>query len=90
MSCLRIVVSSGLLRYFRMVLKWGVWPTAAGSAPFYLFDQVLGVPWGGSGLGHGGNAHSPNEFAVVKGMKEFEKSVCTVFWKFVEVSRKKK
>jgi acetylornithine deacetylase/succinyl-diaminopimelate desuccinylase-like protein len=67
-----------------------VWPTSAGSAPFYLFDQVLGVPWGGAGLGHGGNAHSPNEFAVVKGMRDFEKSVCTVSWKFVEVSRKKK
>ena len=66
-----------------------VWPTAAGSAPFYLFDQVLGVPWGGSGLGHGGNAHSPNEFAVVKGMKDFEKSVVTTFWKFVEISDKK-
>ncbi len=67
-----------------------VWPTAAGSAPFYLFYQVLGVPWGGSGLGHGGNAHSPNEFAVVKGMKDFEKSVVTTFWKFDEISRKSK
>jgi len=66
-----------------------VWPTSAGSAPFYLFDQVLGVPWGGAGLGHGGNAHSPNEFAVVKGMKDFEKSVATTFWKFVEISDKK-
>jgi acetylornithine deacetylase/succinyl-diaminopimelate desuccinylase-like protein len=63
-----------------------VWPTAAGSAPFYLFDQVLGVPWGGVGLGHGGNAHSPNEFAVVKGMRDFEKSVATVFWKYVEIA----
>ena len=63
-----------------------VWPTSAGSAPFYLFDQVLGVPWGGAGLGHGGNAHSPNEFVVVKGMKEFEKSVVTTFWKFVDIA----
>ncbi len=67
-----------------------VWPTAAGSAPFYLFDQVLGVPWGGSGLGHGGNAHSPNEFAVVSGMKDFEKSVVTTFWKFAKISEKKR
>jgi len=63
-----------------------VWPMMAGSAPFYLFDQVLGVPWGGVGLGHGGRAHAPNEFAVVKGMREFEKSVVTVFWKYVEVA----
>jgi acetylornithine deacetylase/succinyl-diaminopimelate desuccinylase-like protein len=65
-----------------------VWPTAAGSAPFYLFDQVLGVPWGGVGLGHGGNAHSPNEFAVVKGMRDYEKSIITVFHKYAETAPK--
>ena len=61
-----------------------VWPLTAGSAPFYLFDQFLGVPWGGAGLGHGGKAHAPNEFAVVDGMREFEKSVATIFWKYTE------
>lgn len=63
-----------------------VWPMMAGSAPFYLFDQVLGVPWGGVGLGFGGKAHAPNEFAVVGGMKDFEKSMVTVLVKFVEIS----
>jgi acetylornithine deacetylase/succinyl-diaminopimelate desuccinylase-like protein len=62
-----------------------VWPLMAGSAPFYLFDQVLKVPYGGGGLGHGGGAHSPNEFAVVKGMKDFEKSVATVLMKYAEM-----
>ena len=65
-----------------------VWPMHAGSAPYYLFDQVLGVPWTCAGLGHGGRAHAPNEFAVVKGMKDFEKSVITVFWKYSEISSK--
>ncbi|UCE45158.1 MAG: M20/M25/M40 family metallo-hydrolase [Methanobacteriota archaeon] len=65
-----------------------IWPMTAGSAPFYLFDQFLGVPWGCAGLGHGGKAHAPNEFAVVDGMREFEKSVVTLFWKFVETSEK--
>ena len=65
-----------------------VWPMMAGSAPFYLFDQVLGVPWGGVGLGFGGKAHAPNEFAVVKGMREFEKSVITVMLEFVAQSDK--
>jgi acetylornithine deacetylase/succinyl-diaminopimelate desuccinylase-like protein len=63
-----------------------IWPMVAGSAPMYLFDQVLGVPWGSMGLGHGGKAHSPNEFAVVKGMRDLEKSVATVFWKFKEIA----
>jgi hypothetical protein len=38
------------------------------------------------GLGHGGKAHSPNEFAVVNGMRDLEKSVVTVFWKFKDIS----
>jgi acetylornithine deacetylase/succinyl-diaminopimelate desuccinylase-like protein len=66
-----------------------VWPLMAGSAPFYLFDQVLGVPWGGAGLGHGGRAHAPNEFAVVKGMKDFEKSVVTLVHVYNDMAQKK-
>lgn len=65
-----------------------VWPLHAGSAPFDLFDKYLGVPWAISGLGFGGNAHAPNEFAVVEGMREFEKSVATLFWKFAEIRDK--
>ncbi len=68
-----------------------VWPIFAGSAPLYLFNDYLGVPWGGAGLGYGGNAHAPNEFAVIEGMKDFEKSVITVLWKYSDiVSRKGK
>ena len=59
-----------------------VWPLSAGSAPFDIIDQYLGVPWVTSGLGYGGGAHAPNEFAVVEGMKDFEKSVATLFWKW--------
>jgi len=63
-----------------------VWPMMAGSAPMYIFDEILKIPHCGTGLGFGGNAHAPNEFAVVKGMKAFEKSVVTIFWKFEEIS----
>lgn len=61
-----------------------VWPMIAGSAPYYVFDEVLKVPWSSAGLGRGGKAHSPNEYAVVEGMKRFEKSVVTIFWKYKE------
>lgn len=64
-----------------------VWPTTAGSAPFYVFDQILGVPWGYTGLGYGGRAHSPNEFCTVKGMKDYEKSVATIFCKFRDLAK---
>ncbi len=43
-----------------------LWPTLAGSAPFSLFhDSPLNLPFIVGGLGHGGLAHSPNEYLVV-------------------------
>jgi acetylornithine deacetylase/succinyl-diaminopimelate desuccinylase-like protein len=52
-----------------------IWPHLAGSAPFYLFTEVLGIPTAMGGLGHGARAHSPNEYVSVEGMKGYEKSV---------------
>jgi len=66
-----------------------IWPMMAGSAPMYIFDEILGVPHCGTGLGFGGRAHAPNEFAVVRGMKDFEKSAITTLWKYAEIASKK-
>lgn len=44
-----------------------VYPIAGGSAPMYLFTRVLGLPEIGGGLGHGGRAHSPDEYLVIDG-----------------------
>lgn len=63
-----------------------VWPMSAGSAPMFIFDRILGIPHGGTGLGFGGRAHAPNEFAVVSKMKDFEKSVITIFSKYAEIA----
>jgi acetylornithine deacetylase/succinyl-diaminopimelate desuccinylase-like protein len=52
-----------------------IWPHSAGVAPFYLFTDLLNIPLAIGGLGHGGRAHSPNEYATVDGMKLYEKSV---------------
>lgn len=59
-----------------------VWPNIAGSAPFYLFSRALDQPFTMGGLGHGGRAHSPNEFATVEGMRLFEKSVVRFLYEF--------
>ncbi len=67
-----------------------IWPMVGGSAPLYLFSDYLGVPWGGVGLGHGGNAHAPNEFAVVKTMKDFEKSVVTLLCLYADMKPRKR
>ena len=65
-----------------------IWPISAGSAPMFVFDRILGIPHGGTGLGFGGRAHAPNEFAVVPKMKDFEKSVVTLMHKFAEISER--
>lgn len=59
-----------------------IWPMIGGSAPFYLFTEELGIPIIIGGLGHGGRAHSPNEYAPVSGMKLYEKSVATYLYVF--------
>ncbi|MCP4654335.1 MAG: M20/M25/M40 family metallo-hydrolase [bacterium] len=65
--------------------KWGktgaVWPRLAGSVPFYLFTDRLGLPLVFNGLGHGSGAHAPDEYMVVEptagsgvsGLAEIEK-----------------
>jgi acetylornithine deacetylase/succinyl-diaminopimelate desuccinylase-like protein len=41
-------------------------PRLAGSAPYYLFTERLGLPLVAGGLGHGSGAHAPNEYMLVE------------------------
>jgi len=69
-----------------------VWPHSVGSAPFYLFtgQDQLDVPIVGGGLGHGGLAHSPNEYFVIEGNNNVhglagcEKSYVALLKRFAE------
>jgi acetylornithine deacetylase/succinyl-diaminopimelate desuccinylase-like protein len=49
--------------------KHGITPTVmpriAGSAPYYVFTQTLGLPMIAGGLGHGSGAHAPNEYMLI-------------------------
>ncbi|HEV2148206.1 MAG TPA: M20/M25/M40 family metallo-hydrolase [Longimicrobiaceae bacterium] len=42
-----------------------VTPRLAGSAPYYVFTERLGLPMIPGGIGHGSGAHAPNEYMVV-------------------------
>lgn len=50
--------------------KYGVTPTVAprlaGSAPYYIFTERLGLPMVMGALGHGSGAHAPNEYMVIE------------------------
>jgi acetylornithine deacetylase/succinyl-diaminopimelate desuccinylase-like protein len=46
-----------------------VWPSAPWWAPFYLFEQVLGLPFALGGAGHAGRAHTADEYATIAGLR---------------------
>ncbi|MFQ5695304.1 MAG: M20/M25/M40 family metallo-hydrolase, partial [Terriglobia bacterium] len=68
-----------------------VWPRIAGSAPFYLFTRELELPLVIFGAGHGGGAHSVDEYLVleaappVKGLAAMEKAYADFLLRFAEV-----
>ena len=47
-----------------------VWPSAPWWAPFYLFEEVLGIPFGDGGAGHAGGAHAADEYATIEGLRD--------------------
>lgn len=52
-----------------------VWPLNPGSAPYYVFERVLGIPYVTGGMGHGGRQHSTDEYCTVQGVLDFEISM---------------
>jgi acetylornithine deacetylase/succinyl-diaminopimelate desuccinylase-like protein len=42
-----------------------VMPRLAGSAPYYVFTDILKLPIVSAGIGYGTGAHAPNEFIVI-------------------------
>src|ERR687895_500554 len=46
-----------------------VWPSAPWWAPFYLFEQVLELPFASGGAGHAGGAHAADEYATIAGLR---------------------
>lgn len=67
-----------------------IWPRLGGSAPFCVFSQPpLNLPFVIGGLGHGGKMHSPNEYFVVKGIRDNEKSIATFLYEYACYKTKK-
>ena len=46
-----------------------VWPSAPWWAPFYLFEEVLHIPFASGGAGHAGRAHAADEYATIAGLR---------------------
>lgn len=72
-----------------------IWPTTAGSAPFSMFAAPpLKLPFITGGMGHGGRAHSPNEYLVIGeggptgGFVTMEKSFVSILYNLSDIKGK--
>ena len=63
-----------------------IWLWNPGSAPYYLFERILGIPYVTGGMGHGSRQHSSNEYCTVKGVLDFEKSMIYYLTLFPEIA----
>lgn len=60
------LVQAALGVYRKHGITPGVVPRLAGSAPYYVFTDTLGLPLVTGGMGHGSAQHAPNEYMVIE------------------------
>jgi len=59
-------------------------PMEASATPYYLFTDVLGLPFTWGGLGAAAGSHGPDEWCSVAGLKALEKSLTTFLVSFAQ------
>ena len=59
-----------------------VWPSSPWWAPYYLFEQTLGIPFAQGGAGHSSGAHGANEYASIEGIRAHMKQSITFLHRF--------
>lgn len=73
------VVQSMINTYKQMGKEPQIWPLNPGSAPYYVFERYLNIPYVTGGMGHGARQHSSDEYCTVQGVLDFEKSMAIFF-----------
>ncbi|MFD1038411.1 M20/M25/M40 family metallo-hydrolase [Virgibacillus byunsanensis] len=73
------VVQAMINTYKQMGKEPQIWPLNPGSAPYYVFERYLNIPYVTGGLGHGARQHSSDEYCTVDGILDFEKSMVVFF-----------
>ncbi|MBU2638404.1 MAG: M20/M25/M40 family metallo-hydrolase [Nanoarchaeota archaeon] len=69
------VVQDTIKAYRALGYEPEIWPLGAWSAPYYVFSNLLNLPFVRGGLGAGDGEHSANEYCSINGIKQFEKFV---------------
>lgn len=86
------MIRTGIGVYNKYHLAPAIAPRLAGSAPYYLFTQRLGLPMLAGGIGHGSGAHGPNEYLVIEpkagskvaGLAQIEKFYADLIYAFAQ------
>ena len=83
------VVQSVLSVYKRHGVEPAIWPRSAGSSPQAQYTRSpLNLPACGGGMGHGGRAHSDDEYFVIEGngkvggLVECERSIVEILYAY--------
>ena len=82
------VVQAMLQTYKQLGYRTKVEPINLGSAPYWIFERVLGIPYITGGLGHGSRQHSSNEYCTVQGVLDFEKSMALFLDNYTKLAKK--
>lgn len=77
------VVQAMIDAYHDMGKEPQIYPLNQGSAPYYVFERTLHIPYVFGGLGHGSRQHSSDEYCTVQGVLDFEKSLARFFHHYV-------
>ena len=76
------IVSDLINTYREFNVEPQVWPLIPSATPYYIFSDILEIPYIWGGLGKAGNSHSENEFVTLEGLKLFEKSIASFLMRF--------
>jgi acetylornithine deacetylase/succinyl-diaminopimelate desuccinylase-like protein len=76
-------VNSALLRAYRARgCDPQIIPLFASSTPYYVFTEILNLPYASGGLGKAGGSHGVDEYCTVEGLRLFEQSIITFLFLF--------
>jgi len=78
------VVQALIATYHAHGFEPAIRPMEASATPYYLFTEVLGLPFAWGGLGSASGSHGPDEWCSVEGLKALEKSAATFLTEFAE------
>lgn len=81
------VVQAMVKSYQSMNAEPQLWPLNPGSAPYYVFERYLKIPYVTGGMGHGSRQHSSDEYITVDGILDFEKSMVYFFKHYLELNK---